>query len=106
MKMDLLQTYLSQNETDKQTVRKLIGEVLDKHPFVMGECILGIAITDDSIEVGALNHCPFPELHVSVKLPYWVLDTSRETILDYAISEYDRMVNPINEYYKEYGEQL
>lgn len=106
MKTDLLQTYLSQNKTDKQTVRKLIGEVLDKHLFAMGDCRLGIAITDDSIEVCSLNHCPFPELHVSVKLPSWVLDTSRETILDYVIEEYDRWVNPTNEYYKMSGGQL
>jgi hypothetical protein len=106
MKTDLLQTYLSQDETDKQTVRKLIGEVLDKHPIVMGACILGIAITDDSIEVGALNYCPFPELHVSVKLPSWVLDTSRENIVNYVIEEYDRRVNPTNEYYKMSGAQL
>ena len=106
MEKDLLKSYLSQNETDKQTVRKLIGEVLDMHPFALGECKLGIAITDDSIEVGSLNHCPFTELHVFVKLPSWVLSNDREYIIDYAIKEYDRLVIPTNEYYKVSGEQL
>ncbi len=106
MKKDLLKTYLSQNETDKQTVRNLISEVLDMNPFALGECKLGITITDDSIEVGALNHCPFPELHVSVKLPSWILSKDREYIIDYAIKEYDRLVGMVNEYYKMCGEQL
>ena len=106
MENDLLKSYLSQNETGKQTVRNLISEVLDMRPFALGECKLGIAITDDSIEVGSLNHCPFPELHVSVKLPSWVMSKDREYIIDYAIKEYDRLVIPTNEYYKMSGAQL